>query len=246
MIMNDDILTLYYYKDGLSESELLQVRSALEKDAALRARYEQLCKDLARLDAPDTVSVAADVTARWHDSIDRAARIEQQRKQPAGRLLHVPSFAWGTVVAAALVVGVGLGFYLSEQREPEPAIDPGPMANVTPEVHLPSVAFARGMQVHLRESRQELAALPPDAGEERAMLIMHMIQQNRLFERAAEQSDAGDLARVLRAFEPILMRLAANDMTPEDAEALQAQLAFELNVMLTKLGKNASESTGPI
>jgi hypothetical protein len=42
------------------------------------------------------------------------------------------------------------------------------------------------------------------------------------------------------------MRLAANDMTPEDAEALQAQLAFELNVMLTKLGKNASESTGPI
>jgi DNA-binding FadR family transcriptional regulator len=106
--------------------------------------------------------------------------------------------------------------------------------------------FARGLQVHLRESRQDLSALPADAGEERAMLIMHMIQQNRLFERAAEQNDAGDLARVLRAFEPILMRLAANDMTPEDAEALQAQLAFELNVMLTKLGKSASESTGPI
>jgi len=244
--MNDDILTLYYYKDGLTETELLQVQSALEKDASLRARYEQLCADFARFDAPDTVAVAADVTARWHDSIDRAARIEQQRKQPAGRSLHLPSFAWGSVVAAALVVGIGLGFYLSEQKEQEPVFDPGMIVNVTPEMRSPSVAFARGLQVHLRESRHDLAALPADAGEERAMLIMHMIQQNRLFERAAEQNDAGDLARVLRAFEPILMQLAANDMTPEDAEALQAQLAFELNVMLTKLRKNASESTGPI
>lgn len=244
--MNDDILTLYYYKDGLTETELLQVRSVLEKDASLRARYEQLCEDLARFDAPDTVPVAADAAARWHDSIARAARLEQQRRQPAGRVVHIPSFAWGTVVAAALVVGIGLGFYLSEQREPEPAIDPGMVVNVTPEMRSPPVAFARGLQVHLRESRQDLAALPADAGEERAMLIMHMIQQNRLFERAAEQNDSSDLARVLRAFEPILMRLATNDLTPEDAEALQAQLAFELNVMLTKLGKNASESTGPI
>jgi hypothetical protein len=244
--MNDDILTLYYYKDGLTEAELLEVRSALGKDAALRARYETLCKDLARFDAPAPVAVTADLAARWHDSIDRAARLERQRKQPAGRVLHIPSFAWGTVVAAALVVGIGLGFYLSGHREGEPVIDPGMVVDVTPETRSPSVAFARGLQVHLRESRQELSALPAGAAEERAMLIMHMIQQNRLFERAAEQNDARDLARVLRAFEPILMRLAANDMTPEDAEALQAQLAFELNVMLTKLGKSTSESTGPI
>jgi len=245
--MNDDILTLYYYKDGLTETELRQIQSALAKDASLRARYEQLCEDLARFDAPEPVTVAADVAARWHDSIARAARIERQRKQPAGRALHLPSFAWGTVVAALLVVAIGLGFYLSEgQRRPEPAVDPGMTVNVTPDMRSPSVAFARGLQVHLQESRQGLAALPADAGEERAMLIMHMIQQNRLFERAAEQNDAGDLARVLRAFEPILIRLATNDMTPEDAEALQAQLVFELNVMLTKLGKNASESTGPI
>jgi anti-sigma-K factor RskA len=246
MIMNDDILTLYYYQDGLTETERLKIQSALGKDATLRARYEQLCEDLARFDAPNPVAVAADVTARWHDSIDRAARLERQHKQPAGRVLHLPSFAWGTVVAAALVVGIGLGFYLSEHREAEPVIDPRMVVDVPPETRSPSVAFARGLLVHLRESRQELSALPASAAEERAMLIMHMIQQNRLFERAAEQNDADDLARVLRAFEPILMRLAANDMTAEDAEALQAQLAFELNVMLTKLGKNASESTGPI
>ena len=244
--MNDDILTLYFYKDGLTETVRLRVQSALVKDPSVRARYEQLCKDLACFRAPEPAAVAADMAARWHDSIDRAARIEQQREQPQARALHVPSFAWGTVVAAALVVGIGLGFYLAEQREPEPVIDPEMIVDVIPEMPSPSVAFARGLQVHLQESRRDLAALPADASDERAMLIMHMIQQNRLFERAAEQNDSSDLARVLRAFEPILMRLATNDMTPEDAEALQAQLAFELNVMLTKLGKNASESTGPI
>lgn len=243
--MNDDLLTLYYYKDGLTEAELRDVRSALETDPAVRARYERLCEDLARFDAPDTVAVTADVTARWHDSINRAARIERQRERP-GRLLHIPSFAWGTLVTAALALGVGLGFYLAEQREAEQAIDPGMLVDLAPGMRSPSIAFARGLQVHLQESRQDLAALPVDADRERAVLIMHMIQQNRLFERAAEQNDASDLARVLRAFEPILMRLARNELPPRDAEALQAQLAFELNVMLTKLEKSASESTGPI
>lgn len=244
--MNDDLLTLYYYKDGLTEAELREVRTALERDPSLRARYQRLCEDLAQFNAGVTVAVAADVTARWHDSIDRAARIERQRMRPAGRLLHIPSFAWGTVIAAALVVGIGLGFYLSEQREPDPVIDPGMVVKLTPEMRSPSAAFARGLQAHLKDSRHDLAALPADASEERVMLIMHMVQQNRLFERAAEQNDASDLARVLRAFEPILMRLAMNGLPAEDAEALQAQLAFELNVMLTKLEKNASESTGPI
>jgi hypothetical protein len=246
MNMNDDLLTLYYYKDGLTETDLHDVRAALGRDPSLRARYERLCDDLAQFDAQDTVAVAADVTARWHDSIDRAARIERQREQPAWRLRHIPSFTWGTVVAAALAVGIGLGFYLSEQRQPEQVIDPGIVVDVAPEIRSPSIAFARGLQVHLQESRQDLAALPIDASEERAMLIMHTIQQNRLFERAAEKNDASDLARILRAFEPILMRLAMNELPPEDAEALQAQLAFELNVMLTKLERSASESTGPI
>jgi hypothetical protein len=246
MNMNDDLLTLYYYKDGLTETDLHDVRAALERDPSLRARYERLCDDLAQFDAQDTVAVAADVTARWHGSIDRAARIERQREQPAWRLRHIPSFTWGTVVAAALAVGIGLGFYLSEQRQPEQVIDPGIVVDVAPEIRSPSIAFARGLQVHLQESRQDLAALPVDASEERAMLIMHTIQQNRLFERAAEKNDASDLARILRAFEPILMRLAMNELPPEDAEALQAQLAFELNVMLTKLERSASESTGPI
>ncbi|MGH8193395.1 MAG: hypothetical protein ACREQ8_03200 [Woeseiaceae bacterium] len=247
--MNDDILILYYYGDGLTEAERLQVQTSLEKDASLRARYKELRNDLARFDAPESVAVAADMTARWHDSIERAARLEQQRAKTVkapDRGFHFPSFAWGTGIAAALVAGIAIGFYLSGNRIPQPHVDTNVADTVIPDVRSPSLAFERGLQVHLRASQRELAGLPTDTDAERTLLIMQMIQQNRLFERAAEQNDSKDLARVLRAFEPILIRLASDDITPEDAAALQAQLAFELNVVLTKLGGNVSEVTGPI
>ena len=79
--------------------------------------------------------------------------------------------------------------------------------------------------------------------EDSALLILRLVEQNRLFEQVAAQNDAPQLARVLRAFEPILLRLAATDTAPEDAEALRAQLSFELNVMLTKLAQQSSDET---
>ena len=39
------------------------------------------------------------------------------------------------------------------------------------------------------------------------------------------------------------MRLAAEDISPEEADALRAQLSFELNVMLTKLARETSKET---
>jgi hypothetical protein len=55
------------------------------------------------------------------------------------------------------------------------------------------------------------------------------------------QNNAPNLARVLRAFEPILLQLASDDIAPQDMEALRKQLAFELKVMLTKLESAPSE-----
>jgi hypothetical protein len=80
-----------------------------------------------------------------------------------------------------------------------------------------------------------------DAQADRMMLILRLIDQNRLFEKVAVQNNSPKLARVLRAFEPILVQLASDDIAPEDAEALRAQLAFELNVMLTKLTRDSSD-----
>ncbi|MGA8203847.1 MAG: hypothetical protein WB812_04965, partial [Woeseiaceae bacterium] len=103
--------------------------------------------------------------------------------------------------------------------------------------------FVRGVHTYLLETRHELATLPADADGTRSLLIADIVQQNRMFERAAERSDEQDVARVLRAFEPILLRLASDDIAPDDAESLRRQLSFELNVMLTKLSSRTSKAT---
>jgi hypothetical protein len=238
MMVDDDILTLYYYRDGLSDAERQRVRAALEHDASLRARYDELRADLARFDAPPVVAAPDDMKARWRDGVDRAARLERQAAQPVARTFHLPSFAWGSAVAATLVVGFGL--YLAREPAPEPVPDASVADATTAPERLPSLAFERGLQVHLRDTRRELAGLPTDVGEERVMLIMRMVQQNRSYERAATQNGA----RVLRALEPVLIELAAEDIPPAQAQALQDRLAFELKVTLTRLERAVSEDAG--
>lgn len=249
-MVDDDILTLYYWRDGLSEAERRRVAAALESDAALRARYDALCADLARFASPPVTAAPADMKARWQDALERAARLERQAAPSPARTLHLPSFAWGGAVAATLVVGFGLWL----AREDAGPVPQAPVADATtgletPEVlqppeRTPSLAFARGLKVHLRDTRRELTGLPTDAREERVMLIMRMVQENRTYERAARQHGADDLARVLRALEPVLIELAAEDIPPEQAQALKERLAFELNVTLTRLERNVSESAG--
>ena len=244
--MDEDILLLYYYDDGLSEEERREIEAALEADASLREAYRRLSRELDRLKEREPVAVAAETTARWHDTIDRAARQEVARTKASRSVVHLPSFAWGAIAAAALVIGIGIGSMLSDRAPLQPPPGDPPQVAATVDDGMPSSAFARGLSVHLRRSREDLTELSFNGDSERTMLIMHILQQNRLFERAAEQNDSDDLARVLRAFEPILIRLAADDISPEDARALQAQLAFELNVMLTKLDRDVSETSGPI
>lgn len=85
--------------------------------------------------------------------------------------------------------------------------------------------------------------MPADADGTRSLLIADIVEQNRAFEHAAERNNAQDVARVLRAFEPILLRLASDDIAPDDAESLRRQLSFELNVMLTKLSSRTSKAS---
>ena len=241
--MNDDTLTLYYYDDGLSEAERAEVGKALERDELLRQRYEKLCRELDGLRDAGTAPVPPDMAARFHDTIERAARLERGRETRRRHGFHLPSFAWGSAIAATLAIGVGIGFYLGNgggDVAPDNVI-----ADVQPGLRSDG-AFARGLQVHLRESRAELADLPADSDADRAMLILHIVQQNRLFANAARDNSSDDLARLLRAFEPVLLRLAADDVTPEEAARLKSQLAFELDATLTKLERSASKETNSI
>ena len=238
--MNDQTLTLYYYRE-LSLAERREVEAALEADAALADRYRVLREELDGLVTSDAPAAPSHLVARWHDLIDRAATPEPVTVLQPRRSFHFGSFFWGAAVAASLAVGIAIGVFVSGD-------DP---TTATPVAHTgaptdTSAAFSRGLLVHFRDSREQLATIDPGMNGERQRLIQSIIDQNRLFERMARQNDAGDLARVLRAFEPVLVRLAADDVSPEEAAKLRAQLSFELGVVLTKLGRRVSESTDDI
>lgn len=237
--MNDDKLTLYYYKDGLTQSERLEVTNALAADAELAARYKTLSNELSQFEDAETEAVPTDMMQRFHDTIDRAANMERGAAPQKSPPVHFWSFFWGAAITATLALGIGIGVWFSgdvDHGGGEPLI-----VDITPQSDVVPVVFQRSMQNYLRESQREITELPMDAEADRMILILRLIDQNRLFEKAAVQNNSPRLARVLRAFEPILVQLASDDIAPEDAEALRAQLAFELNVMLTKLTRDTSD-----
>ncbi len=240
--MNDDILTLYFYDDGLSAEERQAVARALQSDADLAQRYRLLCDQLSALEAPTEEPLPADLAARFHDTIDRAADLERGRDTTPQPRMHFMSFFWGAAVTAALAVGIGIGVWFGGDSTPATNGAPEIVASTTP----PPDPFVRSLQVHFRDSRAELSNLSDVSTADRMILVAGLIEQNRLYARAAEQNDADNLARVLRAFEPILVQLAAEDIAPTDAEALRAQLAFELDVMLTKLALEPSDESDSI
>jgi hypothetical protein len=141
-------------------------------------------------------------------------------------------------VQEALAIGIGIGIFIGGDEPVSPIVQEivADSGSLEPDA---SSAFLRGLQVHLRDSEKGLLELAPT--DNRTELILSIIEQNKLFERAAEQNDSANLARVLRAFELVLVRLASEDISPEDAEALRTKLLFELNVMLTKLSRDTSE-----
>lgn len=240
-MIDDDTLTLYYYDDGLSTEERRRVEKVLSQDTELALRYRALrlrleqWRELAGESAPEYL------VQRWHDSIDSAARAESAKTRKTGSTVHFMSFVWGALVTAALVLGIGIGVYFSGSQS-GPLPDDERMANRSfPENGATPGSFTRGLQVHLRQSQWELAELPVGDAANRALLLMQIIEQNRTFERVATQNQSHKVARLLRAFEPILLQLANEDIAPEDAEALRAQLAFELSVLLTKLTQETSE-----
>ncbi len=236
LVINEETLTFYYYNDGLSKSQRQEVVNALASDPALANRYQRLCQQLDELSDQPLSRPPADMVERWHDTIKSAAMRENNpAPKPA---FHAWSFIWGAAITAALVVGVGIGVLLSGGEAP-PASQYDAVSARTGQ----NSAFERGLQVHFRESGESLSRLAIESTSDKTELIMSIIEQNRLFERAAMQNDDQSVARVLRAFELVLMRIAAEETTVEDAEELRAKLLFELNIMLTKLSRDTSNET---
>ncbi len=179
------------------------------------------------------------VVAQWHDAIDEAAALEQGRTRSERRSWHPASFFIGVAVTSALALGIGIGFIVGGAGTPDELPTTAVIVPM-PKQDLP-VALARGLQLHFRDSRAQILAL--DGSSERGDLVWRIVEDNRLFEAAATRDEAPQIARVLRAFEPTLLQLAAEDLSDEELAALQSQLVFEMNVMLTKLTRRSSDET---
>jgi len=244
--MKDETLMLYYYNDGLSAAERRAIAAALADDEQLAERYEALCRDLDALREPADAILPEGLQRRLQANLQRAARLEEAESPGRGARRPARAFAprflaWGGALAAALALGIGIGLWLAGGQPPDAPV----FVEAVPEVpaEWSAVAFQRGLESHFRSGRSDLAGLSPDAGQGRASLIASLIQQNRLYGRLALQNDAPELARVLRSFEPLLLQLAREDLSPQEAAALQAQLEFEFAVMLTKLLREPSRKT---
>lgn len=242
-MINEETLTLYYYDDGLTANERLAVTTALGHDVELARRYAKLQGQLEQWRQADTHQAPRHLVARWHASIEAVAETAvTERVAPTPAIsrppLHFLSFAWGAVAMAALALGVGIGVYFSS----ETAVNVDKLVASRP-IERDSSSFRRGLQLHLQESQRQLVSLSGEDRIDRISLLMQIIEQNRMFERAAKRNNSAKLARVLRAFEPVLTELAAENLTPHEAEMLRMQLAFELNVMQTKLARETSNRT---
>ena len=223
MISDDDLL-LYYYRDGLDPTERARVATALAKDPELAQRLHRLVAQLDTAAEMPDVPVPAHIQQRWQAALTTRARPH-------------PSFRWQAIAATVALLAVLMTVWVLMKPSPQQIAHEQPPAATMPD----SAAYERGLRWHLANTEQRLAKLDTAQPDERAQLLAAIIEQNRMYALAADRANEPQLARVLRAFTPILESLT--DERRETSAADIAQLSFELRVMQARLKAAASPSS---
>ncbi|HEY5810460.1 MAG TPA: hypothetical protein VIT67_20995 [Povalibacter sp.] len=240
MISDNDLL-LYYYRDGLDAAERARIAAALSEQPELAARLHRLVARLDTAAAVTEVPVPEHVQQRWQAALERAAagHAAMEPKAPAG---FFGSGHWRMVAAACVVALLVVSAKLLIQPPAEQ------VAEQSVPTQMPAtsdsgdpLAYERGLRWHLASTERQLVSLDSANGEERSELIATIIEQNRLYAIAAERANEPQLARVLRAFTPVLERLAAEPGAQSSGDI--SQLNFELKVMQARL--NAATTRQP-
>ena len=236
MITDDDLL-LYYYRE-LDAADRARIGAALGEQPELARRLHAL---VSRLDAAANlpeVPVPPQVQERWGAALDRAATRTRVAAPP--RRFSAP-LLWQAAAAAVTVFALIFGVQRVMQPSPPQIVQapvPAPTQGENPGGG--SAAYEHGLKFHLASTERRIASLGEATPEERTRLIETIIGQNRLYALAAERAGEPQLARVLRAFNPILESLA--DEGSGTAAADVAQLGFELRVMQARLGAGAAST----
>jgi hypothetical protein len=230
MITDEDLL-LYYYRDGLDDAERARIGTALSQQPALAQRLHRLVAQLDTAASSPDVPVPAHIQQRWQTALDRAA----QGVRPAATRSR-SAFRWQLIAAAVAALALIVTVRVSMQSPPNRTAHSTSPQSAADD----AAAYERGLRWHLASTEQQLAKLDTAQPDERARLIETIIEQNRMYALAAERANEPQLARVLRAFAPILESLAHEG---RDASASDlAQLNFELRVMQARLKAAAEPS----
>lgn len=234
MISDDDLL-LYHYRE-LDAVDRARVGAALAGQPELARRLHSLVAKLDAAAALPEVPVPAEMQQRWKAALEREANKVAVDDSRASR--RPPSVAIRQWLVAATVAGLAILSGIQFSRSPVT-----PLANDTrPGAEaIDAAAYERGLKWHLASTEQKLAGLDRASPEERTRLLDTISAQNRMYALAAERAGEPQLARVLRAFAPILESLSQDG---GDTSAALAQLSFELRVMQGRLGADAHAAAG--
>jgi len=233
IIISDDELLLYHYRDGLDAAERARIGAALGEQPEVARRLQSLVSRLDAAAALPDVAVPEPVQRRWETALERATQTSVAAAPQAARMARRFDLRWPMAAAAAalvLVVGLRIGTH-------------SPPGQTTVPTAAAPTAYERGLKWHLASTERQLGEIGSATPEDRARLIGAILEQNRLYALAAERAGEPQLARVLRAFAPILDSLSRDG---GDATADIAQLTFELRVMQGRLSAStnaASRST---
>ena len=243
MISDDDLL-LYYYRDGLDAAERARIGTALAQQPELAQRLHRLVAQLDTVAEMPEVPVPPHIEQRWHSALERAAA---QGKYSAAASKRTGSrfstgYRWQALAAAVAVLAILVTLQVSMRSQPGRNGEVTQPTQIVATMPAPS-AYERGLKWHLANTEQRLASLDNARPDERARLIEAIIEQNRMYALAADRANEPDLARVLRAFTPLLETLSTER---RDADASDIdQLNFELRVVQARLQATAQPPTKP-
>jgi len=234
--MTDDELLLFYYSDGLPNARLEQIRIALEGDAILRERLAQLRGHLTTLSQIDTVELPAALQRRLqlklrqlHSASLRPARAPFWRVASMQSPWLLPTFAAGAGALLMWLYTQGV----TPNTQPMASEQGLPIPAQTQTMSLPA------LRAHLLQTQTLLESFDPSNAQERALLA-EIIAQNQNYAERAQRLGRADLARVLRALEPVLVEVETIK-EPSARAALIEQFEFEANSLQTKLQARASK-----
>jgi hypothetical protein len=241
MISDDDLL-LYYYRDGLDAAERARIGTALAQQPELAQRLHRLVAQLDTVAETPEIPVPPHIEQRWRNALDRAAAAATPAASTGARFRNVLRWQPLALAASVAAIAVLVTIQVSMQSRPDRGSEgsqPQQIAATTPQAS----AYERGLKWHLANTEQRLASLDNAQPDERGRLIEAIIEQNRMYALAADRANEPDLARVLRAFTPLLETLATER---RDADASDIdQLNFELRVVRARLQATAEPPAHP-